>query len=102
MLSSHGLGVGLAAGEEHQAVDLPLGKPLGPFEQHVLDEVRQARQPRRLVERADRVVQVADHDRGTPAGQDQGPQARWPESARQTGRSHLQATPGASGSDVGP
>ena len=60
--------------DERELVDLPLGKPLGPLEQHVLEEVRQPRLARGLIERADRVEQVADDDRHLPARQDQGAQ----------------------------
>ena len=70
-----GLGVRLPGRDEREAVDLPLGEPLGPLEEHVLDEVGQARLARRLVDRADRVIQVADDDRGVRAGQDQGLEA---------------------------
>ncbi len=69
-----GLGVGLSPREQHQPVDLTLGKSLGPFPEHVLDKMGQARLAWRLVERADRVVQVAHHDRRAAHGQNQGPQ----------------------------
>ena len=69
------LGVGLPAGDERELIDLPLGEPLGPLEEHVLDEVRQPRLARRLVERTDRIKQVADDDRHPLARQDQGAQA---------------------------
>ena len=65
------LGVGLPAREQDQPVDLPLGKALGPFEEHVLDEVGQTREPRRLVERPHRIIQVADDDRGASPRQHQ-------------------------------
>ncbi len=70
-----GLGVGLPPREQHQPVDLTLGKSLGPLEEHVLDKVSQPRLARRLVERADRVIKVAHHDRCTPERQDQGSQS---------------------------
>ena len=69
-----GLGVRMPGGDERQAIDLPLGKPLGPLEEHVLDEVRQPGLTRRLVERADRVVEVGDNDRGMRAGEHQHPE----------------------------
>ena len=67
------LGVRLPGRDERQAVDLPLGEPLGPLEQHVLDEVRQPGLARGLVHRADRVVQVADHQRAHGSWAGRGP-----------------------------
>ena len=69
------LGVRLPGRDERQAVDLPLGEPLGPLEQHVLDEVRQPGLARGLVHRADRVIQVADHQGGVAPGQHEGLEA---------------------------
>ena len=65
------LGVGMTRRDEGETVDLPLGEAFGPLEEHVLDEVRQARLARRLVHRPDRVIQVADDDRGVTPRQDQ-------------------------------
>ena len=70
-----GLGIGLSPRDERELVDLALGKSLGPLEQHVFEEVRQPRLARRLVERADRIEEVADDDGYLPARQDQGAEA---------------------------
>ena len=88
-----GLGVGLPPGDERELVDLPLGESLGPLEQHVLEEVGQPRLSRRLVERTDRIKQVADHDRHALARQDQ---ARRPLSRARskTGRSPARGVEG--------
>ena len=59
-----GLGVGLAGRDEGQAVDLPLGEPLGPLEEHVLDEVGQAG----LARRARRTSRPGSTGRRRPPG----------------------------------
>ncbi len=70
-----GLGVALAGRRRDQSIDLALREPLRPLEEHVLDEVRQARQARRLVERTHRIIKVDHHDRRPAPGQDQDLQA---------------------------
>ena len=69
------LGIGLPTRQKCELIDLPLGKTLGPLEEHVLDEMSQPRLARRLIERTDRIKQVADDDRHPLARQDQGAQA---------------------------
>ena len=63
------LGVRLSPREQHQSVDLPFGKSISPLEEHMFNKVSYAGAPRRLIERADRIVQVTHDDRNMPARQ---------------------------------
>ena len=64
-----GFGVRLAGGDKREAINLPLRKPVGPLEEHMLDEVRQPTLAGRLVNRADGVVKVGQNHGRVASGQ---------------------------------